>query len=111
MDFKLNKYNLKNHYTPHKTQAQSAIAISESQQSRIQHNRASNSKTTIKKRTDKTRSTLFNQGSLRISVPRLCTMQGPGIAVDIARRRHWRKPDATDRATLHITLPRSKSKN
>jgi hypothetical protein len=45
--------------------------------------------------------TLLNQGSWRISAPRLWTMQGPGIAVE--KRRDRRSLEAeTKRANFHI---------
>lgn len=50
-------------------------------------------------------STLLNHGSWRISVPRLCTMQGPGIAVE--SRLDPRRLAATNRATFHILCPKS----
>lgn len=53
-------------------------------------------------------STLLNHGSWRISAPRLCTMQGPGIAAE--NGLDPRRLAVADRAMLHILcLNNSKS--
>lgn len=51
--------------------------------------------------------TLLNQGSWRISAPRLWTILGAGIAVE--NRRVRRRVDAADRAALHIVRSLKKS--